>query len=88
VASSPPELPTEMNVRANSKIASTYYEYQGQRLTVTFDSGREVMFYDVPAKLAELIASSNDRLDYLEVFVIGHYPWIERNVRARLRQVG
>jgi hypothetical protein len=77
-----------MTVRATSQITSTYYEYEGKRLTVTFDSDREVMFYDVPAKLAELIASSSERLDYLEVFVIGHYPWVERNGRARLRQAG
>jgi len=84
----PSELRTETTVRATSKIASTYYEYQRRRLTVTFDSGREVMFYDAPAKLAELIAGSTERLDYLEVFVIGHYPWIEKNVRPRSRQVG
>ncbi|MEO6689925.1 MAG: KTSC domain-containing protein [Dokdonella sp.] len=65
----------EHMLRDAGKIAAVYYEACGLRLTVGFESGCDIVFYEVPPYVAETLLCVQNRCAYFQGSIRDRYPW-------------
>ncbi|MEO7326824.1 MAG: hypothetical protein ABIW82_18530 [Dokdonella sp.] len=64
------------------KIISTAYDAVGERLSVTFATGRSFVFDKVPSCVAELLAIERDPLTYFNGWIRHQFAWFELPTHA------
>jgi hypothetical protein len=65
----------EYMLRGAGKISAVYYEARRLQLTVGFESGRALVFYGVPAYVAETLLCVQNRCAYFRRSIRDRYPW-------------
>jgi hypothetical protein len=66
------------------KIQSMSYDSASQRLTVSFDSNRTVVFHDVPAAIRQSLQDTPEPDDAFSECVVGKFTWTQ--LRAKLER--